>query len=278
MEQPLATRLRDWFNAKYYSSVRGLFTSDGQPHALVWRGSFRCGVAFLVPKSVPAQRIDHYLALLAHEDCVPRADAGPFFPTHLDGCWHRLFETYPRRIFFEDVLDENWLALVLKLYLREVAQWPRSDGIRLIGPTRQDWGTIIQEIRERMYRFPAAHVEQSVNSIAYFPDARDGFIVRLLVLNQRKDGALYSVFYDEVGEQFTDKSSAILAFGWGLSTRCRVRVFSRGGSAYRWVVDLSNAEQWNPARETLRLSRGFWQFWRRSAVRCLQNRLIDLDT
>jgi len=134
--------------------------------------------------------------------------------------------------------------------------------------------TIIDEILGKMGKFPGARVEHDASSITYFPDSSNGFAVRLVVLTK---GAGYSVFYNGSHEEFAQRASAILAFGFGLSTGCRVREFTRGGESYRWIVDVWDHARWKPDWEIIRFSAVFWQFWRTPMVRCLQNRLIDLS-
>jgi len=102
--------------------------------------------------------------------------------------------------------------------------------------------TIIDEIREKMDRFPGARIEYDASSITYFPDTPDGFAVRLVVLEQGRE--LYSVYYNGSHEEFTHRSSAILAFGFGLSTGCRLRQYSRNNESYRWIVDLQDGGGW----------------------------------
>jgi hypothetical protein len=137
--------------------------------------------------------------------------------------------------------------------------------------------TIIEEIRMKMSYFPNARVEQDATSITYFPDNADGFVVRLVVLHESMAGEWYSVYYNGSHEEFSDRGSAILTFGFGLSTECRVREYSRSGEAYRWVVDIWDSVRWKPDWEIVRFSPALWRAWRRPTVRFLQNLLIDLD-
>lgn len=137
---------------------------------------------------------------------------------------------------------------------------------------------IIEEIREKMARFDGARIEFDESSITYFPGSRDGFTVRLVVLSGGRES--YSVYYDGLHEEFSTREAAIQAFGFGLSTGCSLREFSRGGVAYRWIAELGSAHSadlWKPDWEIYNFFGPFWQVWRRPAVRVLQNRLIDLD-
>jgi len=140
--------------------------------------------------------------------------------------------------------------------------------------------TIIDEIREKMGKFPAARVEHDFSSITYFPDSSDGFVVRLVVLKKSPAHEVYSVYYNGSHEEFEHRGTAIKAFGFGLSTGCRLQEFTRGGEPYHWIVEIEDYHRlrWKPDWEIIRFSVAFRQFWRSPTVRCLQNRLIDLST
>ena len=139
--------------------------------------------------------------------------------------------------------------------------------------------TIIQEIREKLARFPDARIEFDDSSITCFPSSPNGFAVRLAV-HPGITQEWYSIHYNGSHEEFDNRHTAILTFALGLSSGCRLREYSRMGSAYRWVVDLweEDKQRWKPDWEIVRFTRPFWLFWRRSTMRCLQNRLIDLDS
>jgi hypothetical protein len=138
-------------------------------------------------------------------------------------------------------------------------------------------GTVIEEIREKMGRFPEACVQYDASSVTYFPDNTTGFVVRLVVLSTDPGHERFSVYYGSSHEEFEWREAAVMAFGFGLSTGCRLREFSRGGELYRWVVEVWNKARWQSDWEIFRPSTAFCQFWRRPVVRCLQNRLIDLS-
>jgi hypothetical protein len=134
-------------------------------------------------------------------------------------------------------------------------------------------GSIIDEIQRRMERFPQARVERDACSIAYLPAASDGFVVRLTV---EREGTEYCVHYNGARQKFTHRGRAVVTFGFGLSTGCRLREYRHGGNAYRWVVEIWDLaeKRWKTDWEDVR-----WQgvlFWRRSVIFYLQNRLIEL--
>jgi hypothetical protein len=138
--------------------------------------------------------------------------------------------------------------------------------------------TIIEEVREKMARFPQAYVEHDALSITYFPSDPDGFIVRLTVEPQH-GWEQYTVWYNGSHEEFTQCPAAIQAFGFGLSTGCRLREYALSGQPFRWVVDAWSPERqrWEPDWDIVRWLSALALFWRRPTKRYLQNRLIDLD-
>jgi hypothetical protein len=138
--------------------------------------------------------------------------------------------------------------------------------------------TIIEEIRERMAKYPQLRVEHDASSITYFLSAEDGFIVRLSV-EQLPGWERYTVYYNGSHEEFTHRGAAIKAFAFGLSTGCRLREYLSSGRPYRWVVDAWSPQRhrWESDWDIIRWFLAPALFWRRPTVRHLQNRLIDLD-
>ena len=138
---------------------------------------------------------------------------------------------------------------------------------------------IIDEICTRMARYPHAEIEHDSSSITYYPPSPDGFIVRLVV-RRAPQSERYFVYYAGCCQPEQNRDWSVFNFGWGLSTGCRVREFSRSGLVYRWITDISvfPASGWKPYCEWFRLSTALWQFWRRPTVEILRNELIGLDS
>jgi hypothetical protein len=133
---------------------------------------------------------------------------------------------------------------------------------------------IIDQLSQKLAKFPGARFETDSSSITFFPDANDGFMVRLVV-KQTPIGAKYVVFYNGCHEEFTEWREAMETFGFGLSTGCRLREYSRYGRPYRWVVEVQHEDNiWRPNWEITAWAGPFWHFWRRPQVRLLQNHLI----
>jgi hypothetical protein len=136
--------------------------------------------------------------------------------------------------------------------------------------------TIIDEIVSRMARYPLAEIRANDTSVTYYPASHDEFIVRLIV-DQAGSEERYRVFYAGCCQEKADREGSIINFGFGLSTGCRVREFSRLGVPYRWVTEIQALSGWKGYWEDLNPAGPFWQVWRSTQVRVLQNRVIDLS-
>src|SRR5690349_7047830 len=123
---------------------------------------------------------------------------------------------------------------------------------------------IVDQIREKMARFPQARVEHNASSITYFPSDPEGFVVRLTVEEER-GLERYTVWYNGSHEEFSHSGAAIRAFGFGLSTGCRLREYSLSGRPFRWVVDAWSPERqrWEADWDIVRWLSAFVTVWRR---------------
>jgi hypothetical protein len=140
-------------------------------------------------------------------------------------------------------------------------------------------GPILDDIERRLARYPEARVKRDFSSISCLPSYPDGFAVTLRVArNQGRES--YSIFYKDSHVETTLRKAAVIEFGFGLSNGCRVKEYLRGAKAYRGSVEIwdSCERQWRPDREFIPWSSALWQFWRKPAIRYLQNRLIDLNS
>jgi hypothetical protein len=137
--------------------------------------------------------------------------------------------------------------------------------------------TIVEEVRERIARYPHAEIQHDETSIIYYPSNDDGFIVRLLV-QAEDDRECYSVYYGGCRQEELDRKGSGVTFGLGLSNGCRLREFSRDSETYHWITDIEGYRGWRPYWEDWRLCPAFWRFWRRAKVQVLQNKLIDLGS
>jgi hypothetical protein len=143
-----------------------------------------------------------------------------------------------------------------------------------------EWrGSILDEIENRLARYPEARVKRDLSSISYLPSYSDGYVVTLRVA--RKRGVeCYSVFYKNSHVETTARKAAVVEFGFALSNGCRLKEYLKRGEAYRSTVEIWDIEErrWKPDWEFIPWSNALWKFWDRPTIRYLQNRLIDLDS
>lgn len=126
--------------------------------------------------------------------------------------------------------------------------------------------SVIDTIRTKLQRYPHVQYEHTANSITVAPESPDGFPVSLHV-----DGSTFVVGFGGWHEHFDSESEALNCFGGGLSDQCRLRVTSRGGTAYRWTVQRFIDGAWCDDSQTGLL---FFPFWRRRSERIYQNRIV----
>ena len=138
--------------------------------------------------------------------------------------------------------------------------------------------SIINDIREKLSKYSDARVEYDASSVTVLPSTLDGFAVRLTV-QPCGSGEYYTVWYNGSHEEIAQQRAAMNLFAFGLSTGCRLREYSRGGRAYRWVVETwsPQRQRWEADWDVVRWFLALVLFWRRPNIRYLQNRFIDLD-
>jgi hypothetical protein len=139
--------------------------------------------------------------------------------------------------------------------------------------------SVIEQVRERLSKYPDARIEYDAFSISVVPGSPGGFTVRLTV-HSCGAGEHYTIWYNGSHEEILhDPKTAINLFAFGLSTGCRLQEYSRAGRAYRWVVEAwsPQRQRWEADWDVVRWLVALFLFWQRPTVRCLQNRLIDLD-
>lgn len=112
------------------------------------------------------------------------------------------------------------------------------------------------------------HFEATKNAVTIYPNDDDGFIIWI-----RDMGDEVTVNFDGWREHFTDLEKALECVGFGLSTECRLKVFSRADSEYRWEVEYRDGDDWKSDSSTTLVM--FLPFWKRKTVRYLQNSIIS---
>jgi hypothetical protein len=131
--------------------------------------------------------------------------------------------------------------------------------------------SLIDEIKQRLAKYPAAHYFTSFNSITVLPLSDQGFTVELTV----NGGDEYTVFFNGWHEDFQDSQEALNVFALGLSAECRLREYRRRGFAYKWTLESKEEGEWLKGSTTGLL---LFPFWGKLDIQVLQNNLIKFDT
>ena len=124
----------------------------------------------------------------------------------------------------------------------------------------------IEQIKERLRKYPHVKCEVGVSSITVLPTSNDGFTVGLDLTRSQ-----FTVSFNGWHEDFPVEDEALDCFAFGLSDECRLKESRRGGFAYRWAVESKDNGKWVAGSET---GLFFFPFWKPKEVRYLQNNLI----
>ncbi len=127
--------------------------------------------------------------------------------------------------------------------------------------------TAVEAILRRLREYPELCTDQTPDSVSVHPVSPTGFTVSLY---QHSSG--YSVSFEGWHEEFQTEEDALNCFAFGLSDECRLRVLSRGGFDYRWILQFLEDGEWHDESETGLL---LFPFWRRREERILQNHSIS---
>ena len=124
----------------------------------------------------------------------------------------------------------------------------------------------IEQIKERLRKYPHVRYEAAGSSISVLPTSSDGFTVGLYV-----NRGQYTVSFNGWHEDFGNEAEALDCFAFGLSDECRLKECRRGNFAYRWTVESKQNGNWVADSET---GLFFFPFWKPKKVCYLQNNLI----
>ena len=128
---------------------------------------------------------------------------------------------------------------------------------------------MFDDIAEALKKDASLHCEIGLRHIRVPAADPSGFEVRIL---QTGRGS-YMVWFDGWHEEFDDCSQAVRCFAFGLSSDCRLKVFLKEQMRYRWTVERRTGERWMDDSTTGLV---LFPFWRRTTVRYLANRRVDL--
>jgi len=127
------------------------------------------------------------------------------------------------------------------------------------------------ELEAMLKEFPAVRVEQEGDTLVAICPGENTFKVAL-----QEEPVEITVFFEGYHQHFPPDQGrdALGLFLTGLSDTCRLQVFSRGGTDYKWVVELVNFQGcWS---QVAMLMNPFttMAFWRKKSQRCLQNTVL----
>ncbi|SFV87583.1 hypothetical protein MNB_SUP05-SYMBIONT-5-1044 [hydrothermal vent metagenome] len=127
----------------------------------------------------------------------------------------------------------------------------------------------ISEIKKKLEKYPELQTHEDGNFISIKPLSSDGFEVWF-----SGDEGEFTVGFDGWHEHF-DKSEveyALNCFAFGLSNVCRLKVKSRGGKNYKWVMEALEEEKWVSYSTTALFNLAFWQ---KSKVKYYSNNILS---
>ena len=122
----------------------------------------------------------------------------------------------------------------------------------------------ISQIVEKLKNYPELDYEQSENFISVNPP--NGFNVWLT-----ENESSFTVGFSYWHEDFSEIEGALDCFAFGLSVKCRLKVYKRGSSEYKWIVQALHENEWYDYSKTGLL---FFPFWRNKQVMIIHNAVI----
>ncbi len=126
--------------------------------------------------------------------------------------------------------------------------------------------TAIEEIKERLKKYPELKYNVSGSTITIAAPSPDGFSVSLI-----EGTSEWIVHFDGWHEHFDSKDAALNCFAFGLSDECRLEITLRGKFSYRWTVQSKTDNGWESDSTTGLI---FFPFWRRKRVEFRRNNVL----
>ena len=127
---------------------------------------------------------------------------------------------------------------------------------------------LIEEIKSKLSKYPAARYQSNTSSISVLPNSTDGFAVDIVVNGNNH----YTVSFNGWHEDFEDEDEAKNVFAFGLSDECRLKECRRGSFAYKWTLESLEHGEWIEQSTTGLL---IFPFWKKASVHYLQNNLLS---
>lgn len=122
----------------------------------------------------------------------------------------------------------------------------------------------IDEVKKKLEKYSSLEWDLEGSTISVSPEG--GFTVWLT-----ESDVGCTVGYNGWHEEFSDKEQALECFAFGLSERCRLKVFSRGNTEYKWVMESFENGNWISYSTTALI---FVPFWLKKSIVYLQNIVI----
>ncbi len=125
-----------------------------------------------------------------------------------------------------------------------------------------------EEIENKLKKYPQLNVQRENETISILPSDENGFPVWF-----SEDEDEYTVGYGPWHEHFPKDApeDALNCFAFGLSKSCRIKVYSRAGKEYKWIMESLEDNEWvtDSTMGTFNLV-----FWQKPKIKYLTNGLL----
>ncbi len=126
---------------------------------------------------------------------------------------------------------------------------------------------IFNILQKKCGKYPQLRTEFKEDFAIIHPLDENGFEIRIDAASDE-----YLVFFKGWHEHFSDVKEALNCVAFGLSKECRLKVFSKGGKEYKWIVEFFENEQWKEDSETGTVP---LSFWKKKEILYFRNNLIE---
>ena len=125
----------------------------------------------------------------------------------------------------------------------------------------------INLLQGKLANYPSVTYQVKKNELAVRPSSETGFAVTFSDCDNQ-----FVVTYGGCWhEHFNDLEEAIKCFIFGLSSKCRLKVESKGTFEFRWTLQSRIDDAWSDANV---IGLFFYPFWRKTQVKFLQNEFL----
>ena len=125
---------------------------------------------------------------------------------------------------------------------------------------------VLQQLKEKLASYPEVKFEVHDSFIQISKPNDGGFPIGLHV-----DPEEFTVTFADWHGHFDTDCEALDFVGFGLSNSCRLKIVSRGGTPYKWVVQSCDGTEWHSEYAT---GSFFFKFWLPKTEIFLQNTVI----